>query len=58
MEWYEYVVIVAAVAFVGYIFGKMIYNKIKGKPSYECSCCKSDLNKTIKKIEKEVQKGE
>ena len=54
MEWYEIVLIILIVSFVVFIFGKMIYNKIKNKPSKECSCCKANLKRSIEDAKREV----
>lgn len=54
MEWYEIVLIILIAAFVAFIFGKMIYDKIKKKPSKECSCCQADLKRSIEEARREV----
>ena len=38
----EVLLIIAAASFVIFIFGKMIYARIKGKPSADCCECKKE----------------
>ena len=52
----EILLIIASVSFVCYIFGKMIYRRIKGLPSEECSSCKKNMTKMIKKAKKAAKK--
>lgn len=54
MGFEEIVVIVLAVSFVCFIFGKEIYKRIKKMPSSECSCCKSNMNRALKEAKKAV----
>ena len=54
MEWYEIVLIILIASFVCFIFGRMIYDKIKKKPSTECSCCKSNMQRSLKMAKKEL----
>ena len=54
MEFEEILVIVLAVSFVCFIFGKEIYKKIKKIPSNECSYCKSNMSRALKKAKKAV----
>lgn len=51
----EIVVIIVVVLFVGFIFGREIYKHIQGKSS-ECSCCKNNMNRAIKKAKKAIYK--
>ena len=50
----EIIVIILAVCFVCFIFGKEIYKKIKKMPSNECGCCKSNMNRALKEAKKAV----
>ena len=52
MSWQEIVLIIVAVLFVGFIFGRMIYNRIKGKPSSECASCHHNMEKALKEAKK------
>ena len=52
----EIVLIIVTVSFVVFIFGRMIYKRIKGMPSEECSCCKSNMKRMMKRAKKEVEK--
>ena len=52
----EIILIIASVSFVIFIFGRMIYKRIKGMPSSECSCCKSNMKRMMKAAKKEVAK--
>ena len=52
----EIILIVVSASFVVYIFGKMIYDKIKGKPTAECASCKSNMSRMMKKAKKEAEK--
>lgn len=52
----EIILIVVSVSFVVFIFGRMIYKRIKGMPSDECSCCKSNMKRMMKKAKKEISK--
>ena len=54
MEWYEILLIIAIVLFVSFIFGKMIYDRIKKKPSKECTCCQADIKRSIEEARREV----
>ena len=56
MSFPEVVLIIVAVLFVGYTFGKMIYKRVKGMPSDECSSCKSNMTRMLKKAKKEAKK--
>ena len=51
----EIVVGIAAVLIVVLVFGKYIYNRIKGIDE-ECSICKNRSKKIIKNIKKELVK--
>jgi hypothetical protein len=52
----EIILIVVSASFVVFIFGRMIYKRIKGMPSDECSCCKSNMKRMMKKAKKEISK--
>lgn len=52
----EIIVIIVVVLFVGFVFGREIYKHIQGKSS-ECSCCKNNMNRAIKKAKKVLSKG-
>ena len=52
----EIILIVVSTSFVVFIFGRMIYKRIKGMPSDECSCCKSNMKRMMKKAKKEISK--
>ena len=56
MQPIEIIVLIAAIAIVGLVFGRMIYKKFKGMAPSECSCCKSNMKRNIKKISKELEK--
>ena len=51
----EFILIIVSVTFVFFIFGRMIYKKIKGQ-SDECSSCKINTKRMLKDIKKEVAK--
>lgn len=51
----EIIVIVLVVGFVAFIFGREIYKHIKGN-SGECSCCKSNMHRAIKKAKKAIDR--
>ena len=52
----EIILIIVSASFVIFIFGRMIYKRIKGMPSEECGCCKSNMKRMIKAAKKEVAK--
>lgn len=52
----EIILIIASVSFVIFIFGRMIYKRIKGMPSEECSCCKKNMKRMMKAAKKEAAK--
>ena len=52
----EIIVIVLVAGFVAFIFGKEIYKHSKGESS-ECSCCKSNMNRALKKAKKELKES-
>lgn len=52
----EILLIIVSVSFVVFIFGRMIYKRIKGMPSDECSSCKVNMQKMMKKAKKEASK--
>ena len=52
----EIILIVVSASFVLFIFGRMIYKRIKGMPSDECSSCKVNMQKMMKKAKKEASK--
>ena len=52
----EIILIIISVSFVTLIFGRMIYKRIKGMPSSECSCCKSNMRRMMRKAKKAVAK--
>jgi hypothetical protein len=52
----EIILVVLIVLFVSFIFGKEIYNHIKGKNS-ECSCCKSNMKRAMRNAKKALAKG-
>lgn len=52
----EIILIVISVTFVVFIFGRMIYRRIKGMPSQECSSCKINTKRMIKDVKKELSK--
>ena len=56
MSFPEIMLIIISVLFVVFIFGRMIYKRIKGMPSDECSCCKSNMKRMMKRAKKEVEK--
>ena len=56
MSFPEIILIIASVSFVCFIFGKMIYRRVKGMPSEECSSCKSNMARMMKKAKKEAKK--
>lgn len=56
MSFPEIVLLVVIVLFVCFIFGREIYNHSKGK-SRECACCKSNMQRAMKKAKKVLNKG-
>ena len=52
----EIILIVLSVSFVVFIFGRIIYKRIKGLPSDECSSCKTNLKRMMKEAKKEIAK--
>lgn len=56
MQPIEIIVLIAAISIVLGVLGRYIYKKIKGMPTGECSCCKSSMKGTLKKISKELEK--
>ena len=52
MSWQEIVLIILAALFVCFIFGRMIYRRIKGKPSSECACCHKNMEKALREAKK------
>lgn len=55
MEPIEIIVLIVSIAIVVLVFGRMIYKRAKGMSPSECSCCKSNMKRTIKKISKELE---
>jgi len=53
----EIILIVVASLFVVFIFGRMIYKRIKGLPSDDCAACKANMSSAMKKAKKAVAKG-
>ena len=51
----EIILIVVSASFVLFIFGRMIYRRIKGQND-ECNCCKVSKKRMIKDIKKELAK--
>ena len=41
MEWYEILIILLIIIFLGSLIGRYIYKKNKGLPTGECACCKA-----------------
>ena len=56
MSFPEIVLIVIIVLFVVFIFGKEVYNHVKGK-NRECACCKSNMKRAMKNAKKVLAKG-
>ena len=56
MSFPEIMLFIVSVSFVIFVFGRMIYKRIKGMPSDECSCCKSNMKRMMKRAKKEVEK--
>ena len=56
MSFPEIILIIASASFVCYIFGKMIYKRIKGMPSDECCSCKKNMTRMMNKAKKEAKK--
>lgn len=56
MEIYEIILIVLISLFVSYIFGKIIYRKIKKLPSSECCACKKNSMNLVKLYRKKYKK--
>ena len=57
MQPIEIIVIIASVAIVTLVFGRLIYKKIKGLPTdSECESCKKkvNVNKMLKEIRAEL----
>ncbi|MGN1294773.1 MAG: hypothetical protein ACI4U5_00050 [Bacilli bacterium] len=52
----EILLIIAAVAFVGYIFGKEIYRKVKKLPSSDCCECQKHSMSLVKQYHKKYKK--
>jgi hypothetical protein len=52
----EIILIIVSASFVVFIFGRMIYKRIKGMPSDECSSCKVNMKRAMKEAKKEVKK--
>lgn len=52
MSFGEILLIILAVLFVVFIFGRMIYRRIKGKPTGECACCQQRMEKALKEAKK------
>ena len=51
----EIILIILSVSFVVFIFGRMIYKRIKGQND-ECNCCKGNMKRMMKKAKKEIAK--
>ena len=51
----EIILIIISVSFVLFIFGRMIYKRIKGVND-ECNSCKSNLKRMMKDVKKELEK--
>ena len=51
----EILLIIGATSFVIFIFGKMIYARIKGKPSADCCECKKNSMSLVKKYHKKYK---
>ena len=51
----EVLLIIAAASFVIFIFGKMIYARINGKPSADCCECKKNSMSLVKKYHKKYK---
>ena len=51
----EVLLIIAATSFVIFIFGKMIYARIKGKLSVDCCECKKNSMSLVKKYQKKYK---
>lgn len=56
MSFPEVILIILSVSFVSFIFGRMIYRRIKGMPNEECSSCKVKTKKILKSVKKELAK--
>ena len=55
MDAYEIILIILIVLFVGFIFGKEIYNKINNKPSGECKYCHTSKKRLLKDYHKKYK---
>lgn len=51
----EIILIILSVSFVLFIFGRMIYKRIKGVND-ECNSCKINSKRMIKNIKKDIAK--
>jgi membrane-anchored glycerophosphoryl diester phosphodiesterase (GDPDase) len=51
----EIILIIVCSLFVLFIFGRMIYKRIKGVND-ECNSCKSNIKKMMKDVKKELAK--
>jgi len=49
MTWYEILVIVLAVAFVGSMLARYIYKRVKKMPTGECACCQTTKKNSLVK---------
>lgn len=52
----EIILIIVSASFVVFIFGRMIYKRIKGMPSDECFSCKVNMKRAMKEAKKEIEK--
>ena len=54
--WLEIIVIVAVVAFLGFIIGRYIYKRVHHLPTGECECCHKSKQQLLKEYHKQNQK--
>ena len=52
----EIILIIVISLFVAFIFGREIFNHLKGNSS-ECSCCKNNMKRAMEKAKKALDKG-
>ena len=50
----DIVILVVVIAIVLAVVGTYIYKKSKGLPTGECSCCSSNMKKSVKKAMKNI----
>lgn len=56
--WIEILVIIIAIAFLGFVIGRYIYKKVNHLPTGECECCHKSSKKLVNEYHKKYQKSE